>query len=128
MARYLSALGAFSLFFAVLLGAVGAHAVPEAIHEKLIRPAVHYHQFMSVILLFLPLMYHTRFLGRRPLLTSWAVLALGMVLFTGSLYIRGFFAPDFLPMMAPIGGTCMLLGCIILGFSLLLHSRPSQEQ
>jgi len=128
MPRLLSALGALSLFLSILLGAVGAHAVPEATHEQLIRPAVHYHQLMSVILLFVPLMNHTGFLGRRPLLISWAVLALGMLLFTGSLYIRGFLAPDFLPMIAPIGGTCMMLGCIILGLSLLLHPRSSQRE
>ncbi|MFM7235121.1 MAG: DUF423 domain-containing protein [Flavobacteriales bacterium] len=110
-----------SLAIAVVLGSMGAHAMkplvsPEAINSW--DTAVKYQFYQSIGLLLLSIA--GRLLVVRPVLFSWAlrVLTLGIVFFSGSLYLRSSAAVtgfDFtwLGPIAPIGGLLFIAGWIL---------------
>ena len=101
---------------AVLFGAFGAHAlrgVLDADHRELWRTAVEYH------------FWHALALG----LAAWAgrgragrcavgAFAVGIVLFSGSLYALVLGAPRWTGIVTPFGGVAFIVGWIALGLTL----------
>lgn len=101
---------------AVLLGAFGAHAlagVLDAQGRELWRTASQYHFWhaLALALVFaLPGQWRTR---------CWAVgaFALGIVLFSGSLYALALGAPRWCGAVTPFGGVAFVVGWVVLGWS-----------
>jgi uncharacterized membrane protein YgdD (TMEM256/DUF423 family) len=100
-------------FLAVALGAFGAHALKSqlmvngtlAMWEK----AVLFHLVHAVVLLLL---------GTRiplPLLACW-LFVIGILLFSGSLYIYAVSQVRWLMMLTPLGGLSLLSGWLALAF------------
>lgn len=98
---------------AVALGAFGAHGLKEvlarngttAIWEK----AVFYHFVHTVVMLVLA--------TRSPLPTiSWASFLVGIVMFSGSLYVLAITNLRWLGAITPIGGIAFMVGWLWLGF------------
>ena len=101
---------------AVLLGAFGAHAlrgVLYALHIELWHTAVNYHLGHALALVL------AVGLGRgRSGRVATASFAIGIVLFSGSLYALALGAPRWCGVITPFGGLAFMVGWIALGLSL----------
>ena len=101
---------------AVLMGAFGAHAlrgVFDAPHSELWHTAVNYHVWHALALAL------AVGLGRgRSGRVAVAAFALGIVLFSGSLYALALGAPRWTGIITPFGGVAFISGWIALGLSL----------
>jgi len=99
---------------AVALGAFGAHALKDALARTttgttLWEKAVFYH-FIHAVMLFVLAMC-------KPLKrVSWFAFLIGIILFSGSLYIYAVTGTHWLVALTPIGGVCFMVGwvCLIL--------------
>jgi uncharacterized membrane protein YgdD (TMEM256/DUF423 family) len=61
--------------------------------------------------------------GNRTLRTGSLILLVGLVLFSGDLLARDFLGPRLFPMSAPIGGTLLIGGWLVIAGSALLRPR-----
>jgi uncharacterized membrane protein YgdD (TMEM256/DUF423 family) len=105
---------------AVLLGAFGAHAlrgVLSAQSSELWHTAVNYHVWHA-----LALMLAVALGGGRSARVATGAFALGIVLFSGSLYALALGAPHWVGIITPFGGLAFITGWIALGLS--LSARP----
>jgi len=101
---------------AVLLGAFGAHAlrgVLDAQHSELWHTAVNYHLWHALALALAVGL--GRGLGGRVATGSFAI---GIVLFSGSLYALALGAPRWCGVITPFGGLAFIIGWIAFGLSL----------
>ncbi|MEO6926606.1 MAG: DUF423 domain-containing protein [Rhodanobacter sp.] len=101
---------------AVLLGAFGAHALREVLDPKqheLWHTAVDYHVWHALALVLAVGLGHGR--SRRVAVIAFA---LGIVLFSGSLYALALGAPRWTGIITPFGGLAFVVGWIALGLSL----------
>jgi uncharacterized membrane protein YgdD (TMEM256/DUF423 family) len=106
---------------AVLCGAFGAHAlrgVLDPVHRELWHTAVEYHAWHALALVLAAGLGHGR-AGRGAV----SAFALGIVLFSGSLYALALGAPRWIGIITPIGGVAFVVGWIALGLSL----RPQMD-
>ena len=104
-------LGSFFSLFTVILGAFGAHALKEQLteHGQLIYDkAVFYQMFHAIGIFIVTLIgeYHS-FINTSIII--WAFV-LGILLFSGSLYILAITKIKWLGMITPIGGTFFIIG------------------
>lgn len=101
---------------AVLFGAFGAHAlrgVLDASHAQIWHTAVDYH-FWHALALTLAVIGGRARAGRAAV---WCF-AVGIVLFSGSLYALALGAPRWCGLITPLGGLAFIVGWIALGWSL----------
>ena len=114
-----------SLAVSVLLGSVGAHAIKPHLTAEALNSweiAVKYQVYQSLGLLIIAL--GGRVTSVQPLLHKWAkhLLALGILCFCGSLYLRSSSALTgmefaWLGPVAPVGGILFMAGWVLAGFS-----------
>jgi uncharacterized membrane protein YgdD (TMEM256/DUF423 family) len=100
---------------AVTLGAMGAHGHVADVLSQTGRAAnwttaSHYHLVHSVVLLLVAWLSRTS----APMRLTWALLATGVVIFSGSLYILAYTGIKWLGAITPIGGLLMILGWLSL--------------
>lgn len=106
-------LSALAGFAGVGLGAFGAHQWRAVLGERhsteTWKTAVLYHLAHAVILLIL---------ATRPQFRpgAWAAFAVGIVLFSGSLYALALGAPRWTGAITPVGGLCFLGGYLALAW------------
>lgn len=106
---------------AVLLGAFGAHAlrgVLDPVHRELWHTAVEYHAWHALALVLAVGLGAGR-AGR----CAVVAFALGIVLFSGSLYALALGAPRWTGIVTPFGGVAFVAGWIALGLAL----RPRKD-
>lgn len=115
------AVGAFSVASAILLGAFGAHALEgiSAAHARYWAIATDYHFVGSFGLVVLGFLQRAR-PGARG---AFALLGLGILLFSGSLYCMALGAPRALGAVTPVGGLCLIAGWTWVGVH-ALGRRP----
>ncbi|MCI5066257.1 DUF423 domain-containing protein [bacterium] len=99
-------------FFAVLIGAFGAHALRDHLDERgieIFQTAWNYHAFHSVALLSFAWGSAD---GRteRAIERTRILFLFGTLLFSGSLYLLAITKLSWLGAITPIGGTLFLLG------------------
>ena len=100
-------------FCAVALGAFGAHGLKELLGRfqttDIWHTAALYHLVHSVVLLFVA--------SREPLRkAAWWLFLIGIVVFSGSLYLLAVTNLRWLGAITPLGGLCLLGGWLALGF------------
>ncbi len=128
MNRPLAALAALSLGFAVVLGAVGAHAIGgDPAGRELWRTASFWHVADSLGLLALAALWPH--LARRVAVAGVLAIGLGALAFCGSVYIQAIQGSAPVPMLAPTGGTLQILGWLLvaLGFMLRAPATAGRE-
>ena len=108
-------------FLAVALGAFGAHGLKSLLTENatlaIWEKAVLYH-FIHAVMLFV-------LANHRPTqTTSWLCFLVGIVIFSGSLYLLAVTNARWLGSITPIGGVSLLVGWGWLAFK----SKPQQEK
>jgi uncharacterized membrane protein YgdD (TMEM256/DUF423 family) len=101
---------------AVALGAFGAHGLKPVLTTnktlEIWQTGALYHLVHSAVLLFVA--------GREPLNRwAWRLFALGMVIFSGSLYILAVTNVKWLGAITPLGGLCLIGGWLLLA----IHRR-----
>ena len=106
-------------FLGVALGAFGAHALQKMLVQRgtaaTWQTAVLYHLFHAVVLLVVA--------GLRPVpRAAWTCFAVGIIGFSGSLYLYAVGGWHWLVFVTPLGGLCLLLGWLLLALR-----RPDAE-
>lgn len=106
---------------AVALGAFGAHGLKGRLDEAALsayQTAVQYQFYHALALLAVGLL--TQRLGERPLLSASAFcFMLGMVLFSGSLYVLALGGPRWLGPITPLGGLAFMVAWLLLFIAVL---------
>jgi uncharacterized membrane protein YgdD (TMEM256/DUF423 family) len=120
-----SATGATALALAVIFGAFGAHALRDRLDtysRGIYETAVMYHFFHALGVLIVSLMPKSGFLSQTQ--ASWicALLAAGIVLFSGSLYVLAITRIPALGAITPFGGLSFIAGWLVLAWVLLRNS------
>lgn len=109
-------LGAINAFLAVALGAFGAHGLEGKIEPKYLetwKTGVTYQMFHATGLLIIAVL-----LGKLPAnsLLSWSgwLMFIGIILFSGSLYVLSVTKISILGAVTPLGGVAFLAAWILL--------------
>lgn len=107
-------------FLSVALGAFGAHALEGKISESSIatwEKAVHYQMFHAVSILIVGFAL-IRFDSSALLFAGWSFV-IGVLLFSGSLYMYSTTGIRTMAMITPFGGVIFLLGWILFGYAMM---------
>jgi uncharacterized membrane protein YgdD (TMEM256/DUF423 family) len=120
-ARTLLFLGSVGMLLAVALGAFGAHALKKTLAPDLIavyQTAVNYHVYHALGLLAVGLL--ALHLPESALL-RWAgiLLAVGVLLFSGSLYALSLSGIRWLGAITPLGGIALLVAWLLLAIAVV---------
>jgi uncharacterized membrane protein YgdD (TMEM256/DUF423 family) len=113
-ARKTLALAGALIALATVLGAFGAHALKAHLsQDKLVvyETAVRYHFIHALGLLAMGVLL--RSVDGELLRWSAALVLVGIVLFSGSLYLLTFGAPRFLGIVTPVGGLALIAGWVL---------------
>lgn len=102
--------GLWLLALAVILGAFGAHGLKAMVTPDRLETwdtAVRYHVWMSLLLIALS--------GSSFQFSSWAyrLIVVGLLIFSGSLYLLVILDVGLLGAITPIGGVLMITGIVI---------------
>lgn len=116
MFRTFLILGSINAFLSVALGAFGAHGLKSRLSEEMMQiyqTAVQYHMFHSVGLLLVGIV--AQWMTNSSLL-NWAgwSMAVGILLFSGSLYLMSVTGIRWLGAVTPFGGVAFLAGWLLL--------------
>ena len=116
-----SILGAAGLCLAVMLGAFGAHGLRgrlDAYSMGIYERAVFYHFIHAMGLLIAPLMVRLNLVRPGAGTLVSLLLLLGIVFFSGSLYLLAVTGARWLGAITPIGGLCFIAAWLALAFAL----------
>ncbi len=119
--------GALCAFFAVAMGAFGAHALAPILSERSLaiwQTGVHYQMFHATALLFLAWYASSRSRASDKLLT-WAGRAFfsGILLFSGSLYALALSEIKILGIITPFGGISFLAGWALVMYDAFIQLK-----
>ncbi|WP_163539753.1 DUF423 domain-containing protein [Gracilibacillus sp. YIM 98692] len=120
MLKVFLVLGVINGFLAVTLGAFGAHGLEGKLSEKMLNiweKAVQYQMFHTGALLVTALLMQ-RITSGSIVSAGWFFF-IGIVIFSGSLFIYATSGLKFFAMITPIGGLAFLIGWILLGYAVV---------
>ncbi|WP_144512064.1 DUF423 domain-containing protein [Bacillus sp. FJAT-22090] len=110
--------GAINGFLAVAFGAFGAHALKEKLSEKYLaiwETAVQYQMFHALALVAIGILMSSKLIGPvTSLNTAGYLMLVGIILFSGSLYVLSLTGIGVLGAITPIGGVAFLVGWIMI--------------
>lgn len=116
-------LGALNAFLSVAFGAFGAHGLEKMVEPKYLeiwKTGVTYQMFHATGLLVIGVL-----LGKLPAsaLLSWSgwLMLIGIILFSGSLYVLAVTKIGVLGAITPLGGVCFLAAWILLMVAAVKH-------
>ena len=110
--------GLWLLAMAVIFGAFGAHGLQASVTPERLETwdtAVHYHVWISLFLLAI---------ARTSFQTSdwvYRLMVVGLLVFSGSLYLLVLFNIPLLGSITPIGGILMITGVVIAAITCRTH-------
>ncbi len=113
--RHLIAFAAINLFIAIAAGAFGAHGLKAILSAEMLgiwQTAVQYQMLHGLALLALASLYPRW--QAKPIRISAICMLIGIVLFSGSLYLLAWTGVRVLGAITPIGGVAFLLAWAIL--------------
>ncbi len=117
------AVGAIAAAIGITFGAFGAHALKSRVTEDLLSVfeiGVRYQMYHALALLAVA-WAAGRWPGNLPHASGW-LFVLGILLFSGSLYLMTLTGVRWLGAITPIGGLCFILGWIALAMAALKGS------
>jgi len=114
--------GALLGALAVISGAFGAHALESVLDERArdwYNTAVTYHATHAIVLLATGILgLHIGYgAGKTAVIWAGICLLLGVLIFSGSLYVMAFTGITKLGMITPIGGAFLILGWLSLALA-----------
>tara|TARA_Y100000994_G_scaffold247434_1_gene252828 strand:- start:387 stop:761 length:375 start_codon:yes stop_codon:yes gene_type:complete len=113
-------LGTFLAFMTVVLGAFGAHALKEqlsAYGQSVYDKAIFYQMFHSLAILFVSILQYS--ISDLDLSICIWLFFLGIILFSGSLYILALTNIKWLGAITPIGGVLFIVSWLIIFYKVL---------
>lgn len=109
--------GAILAFLSVAIGAFGAHALKNVLTEHYVtiwETGVHYQMFHAIGLIVIGILMSKSLMGPTPLLSRAGILMfIGVILFSGSLYILSITQIKILGAITPIGGVLFLVAWLL---------------
>ena len=116
-------------FFSVILGAVGSHLLENHLmsigRSDTFETAVHYHFYHVFLLMFIGLLYNS--LKENYIKYSFFFTFLGIVIFSGSLYVLCITNNPLFGVFTPIGGLLLILGWCCLFISIFYASIIEED-
>lgn len=119
MDRFFFTAGAMMAFIAVCLGAFGSHTLKNRITPDMLaifEVGVRYHMYHALALLAVA-WAASHWPERNFTAAGWSFI-IGIIIFSGSLYILSIFGIRWLGAVTPLGGIAFLIGWAILVWSL----------
>lgn len=121
MQRKFAAAGGFIMLLAVALGAFGAHVLEPVIGEKATgtyETGVHYHMIHGLAMILASL---AAGFGGEPRRLLWAnrLFLIGIILFSGSLYLLAVTGWKWFGPITPLGGVAFIAGWLMFGLAML---------
>lgn len=124
MIKFIFIFAGFSGLVSVVFGAFGAHALRDKLDERLLHAfeiGVNYQMSHTLALLSCCLMI--QHWGKHwSLEYATYAFALGIVLFSGSLYLLALTGVKWLGPVTPLGGLCLVVGWCLLTIGIWQHS------
>lgn len=120
--KFFMLFGAINGFLAVALGAFGAHGLEGKITEKALatwEKAVHYQMFHAIALFIIG--FIATKIDAMSVMWAGIFFSIGVVLFSGSLYIYSTTGIKQLAMITPFGGVFFLVGWVLLGYVIIRY-------
>jgi len=117
-----SAVGAFVLAVAVMIGAFGAHALDgrlDAYSKGVYETGVRYHFYHALGLLIVSFLPRIGALSAKRAGWICGLLLAGIILFSGSLYVLAVTGERMLGAVTPFGGVAFIAAWLLLGFWLI---------
>ena len=127
ISRWVLATGAGFAMLAVMLGAFAAHGlkqVLDAYHLGLFETAARYQMYHAIALLIVGVISNSQQFSPRWLKLAAFAFILGIVLFSGSLYLLAFSGIKWPGAITPLGGVAFIFGWLALILATL--KRPTQ--
>ena len=121
MNKWISIAG-FMLAAAVALGAFGAHGLKDKLDVasmQIYEKAVFYHFIHALGILIVALLAHTHALDVRGALMIVILLCMGILIFSGSLYLLAVTRIRWLGMITPVGGIAYVSAWVLLALRAL---------
>lgn len=118
--KILVLIGTLYGFLSVALGAFGAHALEEKLSENMLNiweKAVHYQMFHSLIIIISGLAL-IKYESTALVSAGW-MFVIGVLLFSGSLYIYSTMGMRMMAMVTPFGGVVFLIGWVLFGYAMM---------
>ena len=113
------------MFLVVILGAFGAHGLKERLSTEMMaiyQTGVQYHFYHAIGLLIVGIL--SFFLQVSPLIRwSGLLMVVGIVIFSGSLYLLSVTGLHWLGTITPVGGTAFVTAWFLLGLASLKAVR-----
>ncbi len=121
--RGISLIAALSGLLAVILAAIGSHIIPQdnLFAQKLWATALQMHMFHTIALLGIAALIQPD----SPRLMPWSgiLMMLGILLFSGSLYLRAGGFVSVPGLVTPLGGLLLMAGWLVLVLTLIRKRR-----
>lgn len=120
MSRAFLVLGAVNAFLCVVLGALGAHGLKSILAPDILttfQVGVQYHFYHAIGLILVGLTLN-RFPQARALKFSGILMLIGIVLFSGTLYIVSVTGWKGLSMTAPLGGMSYMSAWLLFAWAI----------
>jgi uncharacterized membrane protein YgdD (TMEM256/DUF423 family) len=125
--RWVLSTGAGFALLAVILGAFAAHslkAVLDAQQLSLFETASRYQMYHAIALLIVGLMLSNAQFSRSLLIPAALAFILGIILFSGSLYLLALVGVGWLGAITPVGGIAFLSGWLLTMVAVLKPVSP----
>ena len=121
--RILLIIGSLFAAFSVLLGAFGAHGLKNRLSMEdlaIFETAVRYQMYhaLGILLMGVASFYLTEKLVSIPAY----FLILGIIIFSGSLFLLVFTNLRWFGAITPIGGLCLIIGWLLLAYNIYFHA------
>jgi uncharacterized membrane protein YgdD (TMEM256/DUF423 family) len=116
--------GALLVALATVIGAMGTHLLKSRLavdRYEVLQTAVQYQFFHALGLILIGILAER--IAAPRLRTAGALLLIGVILFSGSLYLLVAGAPSLIGVVTPVGGIFMIVAWLIAA-SALWHIRP----
>jgi uncharacterized membrane protein YgdD (TMEM256/DUF423 family) len=116
-------IGAINAFIAVALGAFGAHGLADKLEPKYLdiwKTGVTYQMFHATGILVIGLLLSKVTTSPQFTWAGWMML-LGIILFSGSLYVLSLTKIGILGAITPLGGVCFLAAWVLIIIGAIKH-------
>ncbi len=125
MAKTFLVIAAISGLMAVVIGAFGAHGLKNRVAEDLMavyQTGVQYHFYHTFALLFTGVLLQQY---PQAVLLNWSgwLFVVGVLVFSGSLYVLALTGVKWLGAITPIGGVAFIAGWLILALAVYRHAE-----
>ncbi|MDX1739701.1 MAG: DUF423 domain-containing protein [Rhodothermales bacterium] len=121
-------IGSVAASISVLAGAFGAHGLADVLGDRadVYETGARYHMYHSLAIILVGLIYR-RYRSRAVWVAGWLFL-IGLVLFSGSLYVLAISGVAWWGAITPVGGVLFVLAWILLGIGVWRSRRVESQQ